>query len=63
MNNLAAAAFAGELGFGSGRRDWMEVKMAPTVYADDHIFWRMSKHRLPSAYTAKIREKQIIEGQ
>lgn len=35
QNSLAASELAGEVGFGSGRRDWMDVRMAATSISCD----------------------------
>lgn len=38
---------------------WIDVKIEDTSYVGLHRFWRISKHMLPSAYTAKTTLKLI----
>jgi hypothetical protein len=49
----AASGFAGLPQFGSVSSDWIEVRTELTVYDGLHLFWMMSRHRVPSWYTGK----------
>ena len=51
VNSCAASGFAGEAGFGSVSRDWIDVSRVHTLCMGDHWSWMMSMHSVPSEYT------------
>ena len=51
VNSYAASGFAGEAGFGSVSRDWIDVSRVHTLCMGDHWSWMMSMHSVPSEYT------------
>mmetsp|Transcript_8507 Transcript_8507/g.38698 ORF Transcript_8507/g.38698 Transcript_8507/m.38698 type:complete len:215 (+) Transcript_8507:1130-1774(+) len=51
VNSCAASGLAGEAGFGSVSRDWIDVSRVHTLCMGDHWSWMMSMQSVPSEYT------------
>ncbi len=48
MNNSAASLFAGDLGLGSDKSDYIDVRIDDISYTGDQLSFKMSKHIEPS---------------